>query len=158
MFDPFAYQRRLVAATLGVATTAQRATEIATASQDVITRRSQIMAHAARSPLAGDYAELGRMVPEKLEAFSRAGTAVANDWWTIQISVFNEARHLWRQAMKGRAPTVAEYSATAARNAEFLLRTFEQLGEMSGAALNPIHATATDNAKRLKQATHWKGR
>ena len=104
-------------------------------------------------PLAGDYAELGRMVPEKLEAFSRAGTAVANDWWTIQISIFNEARHLWRQAMKGRAPTIAEFSVTASRNAEFLLRTFERLGAMTGAGLHPIHATAMDNAKRLKQVT-----
>ena len=153
MFDPFAYHRRLVAATLGIAATAQRAAEMASASQDVITRRSEMMARAARSPRAGDYAELGRMVPEKLEAFSRAGAAVATHSWAIQKSMVQEAQHFWRQTTSGRTPTMTDLFTMAARTAEFPLRTLEQLGAMGGAGLDPVHTTATANARRLSGAS-----
>jgi hypothetical protein len=150
MFDPFAYHRRLVAAAFGIAATAQRASEMASASQDVIARRSEIMAHAARSPLTGNYAELGRMAPEKLEAFSSAVAAVAQDYWEIQASIIKESRYFWRQTMNGRAPTTTELSAMVSRAVEFPLRTLERLSAMGDAGLDPIHATATANAKRLK--------
>ncbi len=153
MFDPFAYHRRLVAAALSMTTIAQRSSEMASASHHVIAKRSEMMAAAARSPIDGNYAELARMVPEKLDAFTRAGAAVASDWWAIQMSLIDEARHFGALAMKGRAPTFAELSASASRTAEFLLWTFERMSAIGGAGLHPIHATVTANAKRLKHAS-----
>ena len=70
MIDPCAYWTRVMSAWGSVGATGERLGETATASQAVIASRTNTIGAAMRSPLSGDYAELGRMVPEKVAAFS----------------------------------------------------------------------------------------
>ena len=151
MLDPFAVYSRMVSAAFGMAGTTQRASETLDASREVIARRVELMGDAARSPLDGNYAELGRMMPEKMEAFGKAGAAMANEWWAMQSAYLAEIRHMGTIAMKGRAPSMAELLTLWQRNAAFGLRALEHASAMGDKGLRPIHATATANAKRLKQ-------
>ena len=149
MLDPFTFYSRIISATMGMADTAQRASETLVASRDVINRRTAMMGEAVFSPLDGNYAEFGKMIPEKVEAFGKAGAAIANDWWAIQSTFLTEAQHFGAIVMKGRAPTFSELSALSKRNTAFALRTFERAAAISAGGLMPIHASATANAKRL---------
>lgn len=151
MLNPFSVYSRMMSAAAGMAATSQRASETIGASGEVIARRVEMMGQAAQSPLDGNYAELGRMVPEKMEAFGKAGAAMADEWWAMQSAIMGEMRHMAAIAMKGRAPTMAELFALWSRNAAFGLRAIERVGVMGDKGLHPIHATATANAKRLKQ-------
>ncbi len=151
MLDPFAFYSRLASAAAGMAGTTQRASETLDASREVIARRAAMMGEAAQSPLHGNYAELGRMVPEKIDAFARAGAAVAEDWWALQCACMAEMQHIGAIALKGRPPSITELFALWQRNAAFGLRVFERVSAMNDKGLRPIHATATANAKRLKQ-------
>ncbi|MDE1152573.1 MAG: hypothetical protein PW788_08560 [Micavibrio sp.] len=91
------------------------------------------------------------MVPEKVEAFGKAGAAIATDWWAIQSTFLTEAQHFGAIVMRGRAPTFSELFALSKRNTAFALRTFERAAAISAAGLVTIHASATlGNAKRLK--------
>ncbi len=150
MFDPFTLYSRMVSSAFDMVETAQRGAETLIASQEVIAKRTTMMRDAARSPLDGNYTELGKMFPEKVEAFGKAGTAMANDWWAFQSSLFAEAQHMGAMVMKGRAPTVGELSALSTRNAAFAMRAFERASALGSTGLRPIHASATANARRLK--------
>jgi hypothetical protein len=151
MLDPFTIYTRLVSAGTDMLHTARRGSETADAAALVIARRMAMIGEAARAPLDGDYAELGRMVPEKVEAFSSAGAAMAGACWDMQSAYLAEVQHWRALAGRARAPTVAEWWAHGARNAAFGLRMFELAGEVGAKGLRPIHAAATANAKRLKQ-------
>ncbi|MDF0542106.1 hypothetical protein PX699_07115 [Sphingobium sp. H39-3-25] len=150
MLDPFTFYSRMVAAAFEMVGTAQRASETLSASQEVIAKRSAMMGVAARTPLEGDYAELSRMVPEKIEAFAKAGTVMANDWWAIQSAFITEAQRMGGMAMKGRAPTLTELQKLSSRQSRFALRMLERTSAMGDRGLRPIHASATANARRLK--------
>lgn len=117
------------------------------ASHAVIDQRSRTIASACRDPLSADYAELGRMVPEKVAAFSQAGAAALDDFHAIQ----NETLAHWQQLMsiglRGRLPTGAEMAAMTARSARVATRG----AAAAGKALAPIHRTATANARRLQR-------
>ena len=152
MLDPFAFYSRMASAAFDMAGTTQRASETLDASREVVARRVELMGDAARSPLDGNYAELGRMVPEKMEAFGKAGAAMADEWWAMQSAFMAEVRHMGAIAMKGRAPTMSELFALWQRNAAFGLRALERASAMGDKGLRPIHAAATANAKRLKRA------
>lgn len=151
MIDPFTFYGRMVSATLDMIGTAQRASQTMTASNEVIARRTAMMREAAQSPLDGNYAELSRMIPEKVDAFSRAGAAIAGDWWAMQSAFLAQAQQFGALAMKGRAPTMAELADLSANNMALALRTFERTGAMGAKGLRPIHASATGNARRLKR-------
>jgi hypothetical protein len=150
MIDPFTFYSRMMSAAFDMAATAQRTTEMLTASQEVIAKRTTMMGEAVRSPVNGDYTELGRMVPEKIDAFAKAGAAMSGDWWAIQSAMMSEARAIGLMAIKGQAPTFTELSAMSTRNANLALRTFERASAIGGKGLRPIHASATANAKRLR--------
>jgi hypothetical protein len=152
MIDPFTFYARMGSAAFDMAGTVQRTSEMLTASQAVITTRTAMMGAGARSPIEGDYAERGRMVPEKVEAFGKADTAIANDCWAMHSAIMGEAQRIGVMALSGRAPTVSELSALATRDANLALRTFEQASAMGAKGLHPIHASATANARRLKRA------
>lgn len=151
MLEPYAFFSRMTSAASGMAGTTQRASETLDASREVIARRVEMMCDAARSPLEGNYAELSRMMPEKIDAFARAGAAIASDWWAMQSACMAEMRHMGTLAMKGRPPSMAELFALWQRNAAFGLRALERANGMTDKGLEPIHATATANAKRLKK-------
>jgi hypothetical protein len=151
MLDPFTFYTRMMSTAFNMAGTAHWTSETLSASGEVIATRSGIMGEAARSPLTGDYAELSRMVPEKVDAFSKAGAAMAGDLWAMQSAWLTGAQQMCGLAMKGRAPTMAELLALSARNAALALRTFERASAIGDKGLAPIHASATANARRLKR-------
>lgn len=151
MLDPFTFYSRMMSAAFGMAQTAQRACETLIASGQVIAARTTMINDATCSPLDGNYSELGKMVPEKAEAFGKAGAAIAHDWWAMQSAFLAEAQHLGTMAMKGRAPTLAELSALSTRNAAFAMRSLERASAIGAKGLRPIHARATSNARRLKR-------
>ena len=149
MFDPFNAWLRLMNAAAGMAGTGQRASETMTASGDVMAKRSAIIGQAMRTPLKADYAELGRMVPEKMDAFSRSGTALMKECYAMNAAVLAEAQNSAMMAMRGRWPTMGEMTTQFSRNAAFAVRMAERTAKLGATALAPIHATATANARRL---------
>lgn len=149
MLDPFTTWSRLVAAATGASRTGQQVTETLLAAQRVIDRRTDIIRNAARSPLDADYAELARMVPEKVEAFSTALSAMANEWWAMQAAIASETAHLFKILLRGRPPTPAEWVTLTSRNMAHGMMMLERSVALGANAIAPIHARATANDRRL---------
>jgi hypothetical protein len=150
MFDPFSSWTRMLGAASSVAATGRHMSETLSASQEVIAKRTAMM----QSPLTADYAELGRMIPEKIDAFSIAGIAVATQWWAMQAECLAEAQHIAGLAMRGRAPSLDEWSTLASRNAAHALRMIERGAALGASAVAPIHRSATGNARRLRKTAN----
>lgn len=151
MIDPFTAWLRMATVASDMSRTGLRTLEMLSASGDVIDKRSGMMRDAATTPFGAHHAELARMMPEKVEAFSRAGSAMATDWWAMQSAWMAEAQNLGTMMLRGRAPTLAEASALASRTQAHGLRFIERAAGMSAAGLAPIHKQATSNARRLKR-------
>ncbi len=151
MLDPLAIYSRMLSAGFGMISTAQRASETTDAARRVIAKRTEMMGATARSPFEGNYAELSRMVPEKIAAFSDAGVAMAGACWGIGLACMAEAKNVHAMAAKGRAPTFAEWMALGSRNVNFTIQMVERASEASENILRPIHAAVTANAKRLER-------
>lgn len=151
MIDPFTAWMRLAAAAFDMSRTGHRASDLMHASREVVQKRSGMMAVAMRSPVDGDYAELARMVPEKIGAFSSAGVAIARQCWTMQMALLTEAQHVGALFARGRAPSVAELSELAARTTAYIVTSAENIAQLGAVGLAPVHRTATANARRLKR-------
>lgn len=149
MVDPFTSWTRLMSAGFDAVRTGQRIAETMVASNAVIGARGNLAADACRSPLTADVAELGRMVPEKVEAFSRAGVAIATECWAMQTAFLAEAQRLGAIAMRGGPSSAAELAAFQSRGMGHALRTVERSVALAGGAIAPVHAKATSNARRL---------
>ncbi|MET0377030.1 MAG: hypothetical protein ABW128_22585 [Rhizorhabdus sp.] len=130
--------------------TGRTASATMAASQDVIARRSGIMAAAIRSPMTGDYAELAKIVPEKLEAFSKGTAAMMCEWWSMHAAFVAEAQHLSGVLMRGQPPSLGELSELSARGLGYTVRSAERAARLGGLGLSPIHAAAVANSRRLK--------
>jgi len=154
MLDPFTAWTRLMSAAFDLGRTGQNASATIAASQDVIARRTDIVAAAMRSPMTGDYAELARMVPEKVEAFSKGGVAMAGEWWSMQAAFMAEAQHLGGLMMRGRPPSVAEFSELSSRTMSYAVHSVERAARFGSLGLSPVHAAATANARRLRRREH----
>ncbi|MBN8808428.1 MAG: hypothetical protein J0I47_09370 [Sphingomonas sp.] len=147
MIDPFTYWSRVLDSWRVMGSTGAMMARTLAASQDVIAVRTGMMRAAAHSPLDANYAELSRMVPEKVAAFSAAGDAVMAAWWKAQADGMAQMS----KAMSGpfRAPSpfsVAEYWGDVALA---MLRGAESGVRLGRDAIGPIHRTATANARRL---------
>ena len=123
-----------------------RFAEMMQASNTVITSRCETMAAAARDPVNGDYRELSRMVPEKVAAFGESARTTMGDMAAIQSDAAAHWQQLSAMAWRGRPPTFAELDTLSER----ALRMAERAIGAGGAALKPVHKTATGNAKRLR--------
>jgi len=146
MINPWQYWTDLWSFSLSVSRSATKLAEIAEASNVVIGRRSAIIADAIQNPLAGDYAEIGLMVPEKIDAFGEAGQAMMAGLAASQGLILANMQAAAGMAM-GHMPSVGSAMRLAQRNAAAMhdaARTMEQ-------SLAPIHSKATGNAKRLKR-------
>lgn len=119
--------------------------QMADASRTVIETRSQAMLAASRDPLNGDYAELSRMVPEKVAAFARAGASAVDDLQAVQAQAIANWQMMMGIALKGRAATPAEVGTMTSRTATII----ERSAKAAGRALAPVHRSATGNARRL---------
>ncbi|MBO9711765.1 hypothetical protein [Sphingomonas sp.] len=146
MFDPFTAWARFSAIGFSMIDTAFRTAETLGAAPGVIRARTGMMrADASRA----ERAELARMAPEKLDAFSRSAVAAASEWVKMQSAFLAEAQQLYAQSLRGRPPTPAELAALSARQGAYLLGVMEASARLGSAALAPVHRTATRNARRL---------
>ncbi|WP_116091603.1 hypothetical protein [Sphingomonas crusticola] len=126
--------------------TGLRFTEMMAASSEVMHSRLGSIAHAMSDPLNGDYRELGRMVPEKVEAFSRAGASMMGDVGALQANMLAAWTHGAAVMLSGRPSTLADAATAWTRSGDM----FERSIGMSGKAMAPIHKQATANARRLR--------
>lgn len=152
MFDPFTAWSRLMSAGFEISRMSTRMSETLSASNDVIARRTGMIGSAMHHPGGAAHSELALMIPEKVEAFGSAGSAIATEWWSMQSAMFREMQNIGAMAMRGRPPTFAELSNLSSRNANYAVRAVEKAVSMGDAALKPIHAKATSNARRLRRA------
>lgn len=146
----------LMRAAFGMVETSARLSEVMLASHHVIGKRVDLIQAAARSPLDGDYAELNRMVPEKLAAFSKAGAVLADEWREAQGEVFDQ----WRDMVSLMAvglPSPGKLQGYGERSAKRATRALARSMEVGGLALGPVHKTATANSRRLKRARRKRG-
>jgi hypothetical protein len=152
MIDPLAYWTRVMSAWGSVGATRDRLNETATASQAVIASRTTTIGDAMRAPLHGDYAELGRMVPEKVAAFSQSGTAGLSALFTLQAGYVAQTQELAALWLRGRPPTLGELTELSERSSMHALRALETGARMGQDVVAPLHKAATGNAKRLRKA------
>jgi hypothetical protein len=144
--------------TLGV-----KAWQMSTAAAQVIAIRSARMAQHGLHPNAADQREMKRMGAEKVDAFSRAGQALATGAVPLLAGMAGQALRTGLDLMSATAHLAASRSIpqTMARQrqlADTLMRgtTAAQHGAASSAtarlahrALAPVHQKATANARRL---------
>lgn len=152
MFDPFSAWSRMVSAGLDMQATWLRSAETMSASGEVISVRTEMMRAATAAPLTGDYAELSRMVPEKVAAFSRSAEVVARDTLAMHSAWVGQMQRVGMMMFAGRMPSAGEVSALASQSANYAVGVMTAGAKMGKAALAPVHRTATGNARRLKRA------
>jgi len=134
----------------------------AAAAQVIAIRTSRMAAHGAH-PNAADKREMHRMGAEKVDAFSRAGTALASGAVPL---VAGMAMQSWRtgfELMNGMtrlaaSRTIPQTLARQRQLADTLMRGGATGGQAAASnatarlahrALAPVHRKATANAKRL---------
>ena len=145
-----------------VATSHGKHGELALASGGVVARRMALGAAAMVDPLNADHAEFALMIPEKAEAFSDAGAALAQQSGVVarQMARFaaNELALGMRAALAMAAcRTPADLAAAHGRFVEaWLGRALSQSIELAAMAVRsqavvmaPVHSAATANARRL---------
>jgi hypothetical protein len=152
MFDPFNAWFRMVSAGLDMQSTWLRSAETMRASGDVIGVRTEMMRAATVAPLTGDYAELSRMVPEKVAAFSRSAEVVARGTIAMHSAWVGQMQRVGMIKFAGRVPSASEVSAIASQSANYAVGVMTAGARMGKGALAPVHRTATGNARRLKRA------
>jgi hypothetical protein len=102
MTDPFTTWSRLSSAWFEMAETGVKASRMVETSRQIATARTDMIGTAMRTPLQGDYAELGRMVPEKMVAFGKAAGLVGDEWLSMQTAFIAEAQVATAMTMRGR--------------------------------------------------------
>ncbi len=150
MLDPFDAWRRLAAVGASMHSTTGQALAMMSDANGVVLARGAIIGKAARSPWTADAAELGRMLPEKMEAISRAGAATAavmQDGHTLWMTYM---RHLGGMALRGRPPTPAEIVDLGAQSAALFLSSAEASARLGATALAPFSRQVKANARRIK--------
>lgn len=159
MFDVFDSWSRMMAVSLSAWKTGARAFETSDAAGKVIAARVPMINMAIWSPLNGDYAELGRMVPEKVEAFSQGGSAAVSAWWKAQAMWMAHLQYLGVMAITARPPMLFELADWGTRTADLTVKSLEAAARMGAGSLGPVHSKATSNARRLtrKGARRSKG-
>lgn len=120
-------------------TTAQKSSELATASSQVVAHRVARMVMAGPLPSARDRTEFQRMVDEKHQAFAESWLAMAAQSMVAQQSLASTA---WRSLFYPWLGGGATPSAMASQMQQAGMGVFNK-------GLAPVHRTAMANAKRL---------
>jgi hypothetical protein len=128
-------------AALGIYKTNLRCSEMLLAAGSVVDKRSRMINSAMQFPLAANYQELGRMVPEKVAAFGDAAEIMVDAWAQ------------WQKAFTGQAHAAPKGACTfgKASSAYNWIDAVSRLCEAPGEAMMPLHKAATDNARRLRK-------
>jgi len=140
---------RAMEAALDLADVILKAGEMTTAAGAVIGTRVWMIAAAQQDPLNADHAELGRMLPEKVQAFSEAGAAVVEEWSALSRDVGDYMLYLGRAMTTGRPPLPSDVLELAARTSAHGARVASSAIGAASVALAPLHKRATSNARRL---------
>lgn len=106
------------------------------------------------TPWSANYGELARMLPEKIEALTRAGSAITSAWGDNQSLWMRHMEHLGTMTMRGRPPTFAEAMDLAERSALLTLRSVEATVKFGSAALAPFRDQVRDNVRRLETGSN----
>lgn len=130
--------------------------EMLRTANSVVAARSEILGAAVALPRAGDYAEIGRMIPEKLDAFSRANAAAGKVYWDMGTAWVRYYQRLGGAAFRGRAPTPAEASSLVEGWTSLMIQTFEGTARLGAVSLAPVRRQVNRNATRLKAGTPGK--
>lgn len=136
--------------------------DIAMAAGEIVAKRIALGMAAAFNPMQADHAEFGRMMPEKVEAFSAAGKIMMEQTnqagWAITQLASDEVMTAARATID--MATCANPLAMAEAQGQFALAWFNRaatnffalgilaLGVQS-AALVPIQETIAANTQRL---------
>ena len=134
---------------ISMAQTGRRAGETMLAARDVIGHRTTLMQEALQQPLSADHRELSQMVPEKVAAFSAAGSAAVGAWWEMHSIFAAQTQMIGTAMLTGRSPNAAELGRLQRRSAARAMQLAERAVAAGGAMLAPVHAKATGNAHRL---------
>lgn len=129
-------------AALGFFAAALQYAEMMFAAGKVVEQRTRMIHAASRSPLTGNYRELGKMVPEKVAAFGEAADILAREWGAWHTSVT-------AQVTGGLAPEAL--SLTGNKSLYNWVDAVTRLWTAPAKALTPIHKAATANAQRLQR-------
>ena len=140
-------------------TLALKTFQLATASTQVVAIRGARLAAAGDAPDADDRREFARMGTEKVDAFTRAGHALATG--AIPL-VAGMAAQSWRLSLQlaaaaarlGASRTPAQTFSRQRALADVLMQHSPAASATAAArlahrALEPVHSTATANARRL---------
>lgn len=135
---------------------------LAVAAGQIIAKRVALGVAAALDPLSADHVEFGRMMPEKMEAFSAAGMIMLEQsnqaGWAITRLASNEVMTTARATIEiaASAGTVAMAEAQVRFAAAWFDRTaanFFAMGLLAlraqAAAMEPIQRTVKANTRRL---------
>jgi hypothetical protein len=137
--------------------------ELALAAVEVVFRRMTLGGFAMVNPAGADHVEFARMVPEKAQAFSDAGSIMMSRsaeighemarFMTEQMKFAAQAASavLTASGPAGMIAAQADASMSLARRLTMLPQMLGLLAlETQAAAMAPIHRTATDNVARLR--------
>jgi hypothetical protein len=139
-------------ASLDLVQTNVRTVEMLTASRTVIASRMGSMAGAARNPFGGDHVELGRMIPEKVTAFSDAAHSLSRHWSAVFSMASEHMSQVGSLLYRGRLLSQAELSQILSSTSGLATSMIASTLESGSVALAPIHEQATSNARRLSPA------
>jgi len=161
-----AFRKNKMSSLNGVMSAAKRnagtSNDLALAAGQIIAKRVALGVAAALDPLGADHAEFGRMVPEKVEAFSAAGR--------IMLEQTNQASWELTRLASDEVMTAAQATlsmvtcinpmAMAEAQGKFALAWFDRAASnffamgllalgVQRAAMVPIQQTIAENAERL---------
>ena len=140
-----------------------KAMQMSTAAAQVIAIRTTRMAAHGANPNAADKREMHRMGAEKVDAFSRAGQAIATGALPLVAGMAGQA---WRTSLDlltastqlAASRTLPQTLARQRKLAHTLMRSApaaqhgaasKATAQLAHRALAPVHRKATANAKRL---------
>jgi hypothetical protein len=143
---------------------AMKATEMMVSSAEVIGNRVDQMARAGANPSPRDMREMVLMGSEKVKAATDSGIAVAARLQSQNMQIFTRAWQQWLTSLGAMAALTSSRTfgeVLSRQNTLFnaLSRSNRTHAEISSntarlahAAMKPVHAASTANAKRLRRA------
>lgn len=140
---------RLFGAAVSMSATGRSAAAMLGASQGIIAARTAMLAAAAASPFTADKSELARIAPEKIEAFSRAGSAASAVLIGEGAAWMRYGQDVTRLMLRGRAPTAGEAAGLLGRWTGLMVGSVEAGARLASATLAPLQKQVRVNARRL---------
>lgn len=123
------------------------------ASAKVIENRSRLLHAASHDPLSADFAELGRMIPEKVDALTRSVVAGARAASALHAEVWNS----WEAGMQ----ILARGAPPAPKEVDAFMAHFTRMGDIALSTgdlmLEPVRQRVNSNVRRLAKGSGQTG-